>query len=312
VISGHGRPRVYAIVLNWNSYDYNAACIASLCRSVYPFEKIVVVDNGSADGSCERLMQEFTGDRFAFVRNAKNEGFAGGMNIGFRFALADGADMVYSINNDTETDPECLGRLVEGLEADPSSGVAGPAIMYFKNPERIWLVGGTFSPLRAGIIVPEKGVRIQDTPQHSRRVTFLTGCAILVRKEVFARIGFLDTSYFFYSEDLDFDLRVLEAGIGLLYVPTARVWHKIDEVATDRTSPYVLYHLARSTVLVFRKRFGIPYRWYAVLLQIVLYTPFRFWQVSRGGSGWDSSAAWLKGLWAGMRADRTLPVADAG
>jgi GT2 family glycosyltransferase len=93
----------------------------------------------------------------------------------------------------------------------------------------------------------------------------------------------------------------------LLFVPRARLWHKIEEVTTDRTSPYVLYHLARSTVLVFRRRFGIPYRWYAVLLQFVLYTPFRFWQIFKGGAGWGSYQAWLKGLWAGVCASRRAP-----
>jgi hypothetical protein len=249
-------------------------------------------------------MGEFQGQRVVFVWNKENKGFAGGMNIGIQHALALGADMVYSINNDTETDPSCLGFLVEALEADHSAGIAGPAIMFFSNPNKIWLAGGYISRLRAGISVPEKGKKIQAISAERRGVTFLTGCAILVRKEVFERVGLLDTSYFFYSEDLDFDLRVLDAGLNLLFVPRAKVWHKIEDVPVARTSPYVLYHLARSTVLVFRRRFSWPYRWYAVFLQFVLYTPFRFWQIFQGGSGLESYAAWLKGLWAGIRSDR--------
>ena len=301
---GERAPRIHAVVLNWNSYEYNAACIRSLERSMYPFEKIIVVDNGSSDGSREKLMGEFQSERVVFVWNKENMGFAGGMNIGIQHALALGADMVYSINNDTETDPSCLGFLVEALESDHSAGIAGPAIMFFSNPDKIWLVGGYVSRLRAGIAVPDKGKQIQKIGSDKKEVTFLTGCAILVRKEVFERVGLLDTSYFFYSEDLDFDLRVLEAGLSLLFVPQAKVWHKIEDVPVARTSPYVLYHLARSTVLVFRRRFSWPYRWYAVFLQFMLYTPFRFWQIFKGGSGLESYAAWLKGLWAGIRADR--------
>lgn len=300
---------VHAVMLNWNSYDFTAACIRSLRKSLYPLRKIIVVDQASGDGSCDRLEQEFHDGQVVFVRNERNEGFAGGMNIGFRHALTMGAEFIFSINNDTEVDPACVGHLVQELEGDQNAGIAGPAIMYHKHPETIWLVGGKFSRLRAGILVPEKGKRIHDIPENTRRVTFLTGCAILMRKAVLQEVGSLDTSYFFYSEDLDYDLRVLERGMSLLFVPKARVWHKIDEVAADRTSPYVLYHLARSTVLVFRKRFPAPYRWYAVLLQFVLYTPFRLGQIIKGGAGIRSLWAWISGLWAGIRADRTTKAA---
>jgi GT2 family glycosyltransferase len=295
-----GRVSVHAVMLNWNSYDYNAACINSLKESSYPFTRIVVVDNGSTDGSIQRLEEEFKDPQMLFIRNAKNEGFAGGQNIGIRAAFDAGAEMVFSVNNDTVIDPGCLGLLVEALVRDPEAGIAGPAIMYFKNPEKVWQAGGYFNPVRAGVVVPGKGGTARDLPSEVRDVSFLTGCAILIRKRVFETVGMLDTSYFFYGEDLDFDLRVRAAGMRLLFVPRARLWHKIDEVATDRTSPYVLYHLARSTVMLFRRRFEIPYRWYGIALQFALYTPFRFWQILKGGSGWQACAAWLKGLTRGM------------
>jgi GT2 family glycosyltransferase len=198
VMSGRVHPvRVHAVMLNWNSYDYNAACIRSLKGSIYPFEKIIIVDNASADGSGERLEQEFPDAQMVFLRNSKNEGFAGGMNIGFRKAISLGAEMVFSINNDTEIDPSCLGFLVEALQADPQAGIAGPAIMYHTNPDKIWLVGGYINRLRAGIVVPGKGKRIQEISQDTTAVTFLTGCAILLRARVLERVGMLDTSYFF-------------------------------------------------------------------------------------------------------------------
>ena len=302
---GHGErtkamPRVHAVLLNWSSYDFTAPCIASLKRSAYPFSRIIVVDNYSTDDSCDRLEREFADPQVVFIRNPKNVGFAGGMNIGFARALALGADMVFSVNNDTELDPSCLGLLVEALEADPTAGIAGPAIMYHKNPTRIWQAGGYFSRLRGGIVVPLKGRDIRELTAESTRVAFLSGCAVLIRKSVLEAVGFFDTSYFFYSEDLDYDLRVLKAGMALVFVPKARLWHKIEEVAKERTSPYVLFHLARSTVLVYRRHFRPPYRWYAVLLQFALYTPFRVLQIVKGGAGLQSLAAWLKGLWTGM------------
>jgi GT2 family glycosyltransferase len=302
-------PRVHAVLLNWSSYDFTAACIASLKKSEYPFSRIIVVDNYSTDDSCDRLQQEFADPQVVFIRNPKNVGFAGGMNIGFARALALGADMVFSVNNDTEIDPLCLGFLVEALESDSHAGVSGPAIMYHKNPTRIWQAGGHFSRLRGGVVVPLKGRDIRELGGESTRVEFLSGCAVLIRKSVLETVGFFDTSYFFYSEDLDYDLRVLKAGKTLVFVPKARLWHKIEEVAKERTSPYVLYHLARSTVLVYRRHFRPPYRWYAVLLQFVLYTPFRVVQIVKGGAGSESLVAWLKGLWTGM-AENPAPAQE--
>jgi hypothetical protein len=294
------RISVHAVMLNWNSHDYNAACIRSLKESVYAFARIVVVDNGSKDGSIERLELEFNDPQMLFIRNAKNEGFSGGQNIGIRAALEAGAEMIFSVNNDTVVDPGCLGQLLDALLRNPEAGLAGPAIMFFGTPEKIWQGGGYFHPLRAGVVIPSKGKMVRELPPGVVEVSFLTGCAVLIRREVFERVGMLDTSYFFYGEDLDFDLRVRSAGMRLLFVPGARLWHKIDEVASDRTSPYVLYHLARSTVMIFRRRFGIPYRWYGIAAQFVLYTPFRFWQILKGGSGWEACLAWLKGLIKGM------------
>lgn len=301
------RAAVHAVLLNWNSYDFTAPCIASLKRSMYPFARIVVVDNGSKDGSIERLKAEFADPQMLFIRNARNEGFSGGMNIGFRAALEDGADMVFSVNNDTEVDPACLGLLVRALDERPRCGVAGPTIYYHARSDTIWQAGGSFVPLRVGISVPLKGKTASDIPDAPREVSFLTGCAILIRSALLRTIGLLDTDYFFYGEDVDYDLRVTQSGSTLMYVPRASVWHKIDEVAKDRTSPYVLYHLARSTALLYRKRFSPPYRWYAYGVQLGLYTPFRAWQILKGGAGTESLQAWVRGLLDGMRGRAASP-----
>jgi GT2 family glycosyltransferase len=87
----------------------------------------------------------------------------------------------------------------------------------------------------------------------------------------------------------------------MAFVPRARVWHKIGDVARDRTSPFVLYHLGRSWTLLFRKRFRGPYRWYGIALQYLLYTPHRLWQMLRGGAPRESVQAWFRGLRDGAR-----------
>jgi GT2 family glycosyltransferase len=194
-----------------------------------------------------------------------------------------------------------VGRLVEALAADPEAAVAGPAILFHAEPEKVWQAGGSFAYWRAGLSVPGKGRSLGELPEGPSRVSFLTGCAVLVARRALERVGYLDPDYYFYGEDVDFDLRLLEAEMPMVFVPGARVWHKIGDVARDRTSPFVLYHLGRSSTLLFRKRFRGPYRWYGIALQYLLYTPHRLWQVLRGGAPSESVRAWFQGLGDGTR-----------
>lgn len=296
-----GRPVVHAVTINWNKYEDTVACVRSLQKSVYPLARVLVLDNGSPDGSGERLERDLRGPGVEVLRNRENEGFARGTNACLRDAVAHGADLVFSVNNDTEVDPHCIGLLVAALEADREAGVAGPAIFFHAQPDRVWQSGGSFSRWRAGLSVPGKGRHASELPERPGRVTFLSGCAVLLARRVLDRVGYLDPSYYFYAEDVDFDLRVREAGMHLVFVPRARVWHKIGDVARDRTSPFVLYHLGRSWTLLFRKRFAGPYAWYGIALQYFLYTPHRLWQMLRGGAPPASFRAWFQGLRDGTR-----------
>jgi GT2 family glycosyltransferase len=292
---------VHAVTINWNRYEDTAACVWSLRKSEYPLVRILVLDNGSTDGSGERLEKDLRGPGIEVLRRSENEGFARGMNACLREAVARGADLVFAVNNDTEVDPRCVGQLVEALAADREAGVAGPTILFHARPDRVWQAGGSFSRWRAGLSVPGKGRRASDLPERAERVSFLTWCAVLVARRTLDRVGYLDPAYYFYAEDVDFGLRVREAGLRMVFVPGARVWHKIGDVARDRTSPFVLYHLGRSWALLFRRRFAFPYAWYGIALQYLLYTPHRLWQMLRGGAAAVSYHAWFQGLYDGAR-----------
>jgi hypothetical protein len=293
-------PVVHAATVNWNRYEDTVACVRSLERSTYPLARIVVLDNGSTDGSGDRLERDLR-PGVEVLRSRVNEGFASGANACLRHALSSGADLVFVVNNDTEVDPDCVLLLVEALASDPEAVVAGPAILFHARPDRVWQGGGSFSRWRAGLAVPGKGRRTGDLPRQPERVSFLTWCAVLVARRALERVGSLDPAYYFYYEDLDFSLRVREAGMPMVFVPRARVWHKIGDVARDRTSPFVFYHLGRSSTLLFRKRFRGLYSWYGIALQYLLYTPHRLWQALRGGAGRESVRAWFQGLRDGAR-----------
>lgn len=296
-----GRPVVHAATVNWNRFDDTAACVLSLKRSVYPLARILVLDNGSTDGSGDRLERELAGPGVELLRNRDNEGFAAGANACLRRAADSGADLVLVVNNDAEVDPGCVGLLVEALAADPEAVVAGPAILFHARPDTVWQGGGSFSRWRAGLSVPAKGRPASELPDGPQRVSFLTWCAVLVARRALERVGGLDPDYYFYAEDVDYGLRVRAAGMRMVFVPRARAWHKIGDVARERTSPFVLYHLGRSWTLLYRKRFPGPYAWYGTALQYLVYTPYRLWQVLRGGASRASVRAWFQGLRDGAR-----------
>ena len=149
---------VHAVVLNWNEFDDTVQCIQSLKNSAAPFSRIILLDQASPDRSGSRLEQLYQGDQQVLViRNEKNHGFAEGANIGIRHALSAGADMVFLINNDTIVDKNCVERLLEVLTEMPLAAAAGPVIMYFARPDKVWQAGGSFSKLKMGISDPGKG-----------------------------------------------------------------------------------------------------------------------------------------------------------
>lgn len=288
---------IYAIMLNWNEFHHTVPCIDSLKKSNMPVHKILVLDQASEDGSGEKLSSLYEDDsQVEVILNDKNYGFSGGMNIGIQKALDLGAEFVFILNNDTIVDEDCLSHLYNVIAGNTSAAVAGPAIMYHCNPEKLWQVGGYFNKLKMGVSVPDKGKKYSEISHNTSEVSFLTGCALLVPRKTFQIVGFFDSSLFFYGDDVDFGLRIKKLGLKMLYVPAAKVWHKIDDITVDRTTPYVLYHLARSTVIVLRKNFSGIEKFYGIFLQFTLYTSFRIWQTVKGRRGWQSIISWLKGL----------------
>ncbi|HIP87591.1 MAG TPA: glycosyltransferase family 2 protein, partial [Anaerolineales bacterium] len=181
-------PRVTAIVVNWNGLEDTIACLASLAEVDYPSLEVVVVDNGSTDGSPALLRQRFP--RLALLETGENLGYAGGNNVGVRYVLERGADYVLLLNNDTEVAPGFLRRLVEVAEADPRVGVVGPTIYYYDRPDVVWSAGGAIDWRRGRAWM--MGLDERDRGQFGtapREVNFVTGCAMMVRRETVERAG---------------------------------------------------------------------------------------------------------------------------
>ncbi|MHB1131366.1 MAG: glycosyltransferase family 2 protein [Chloroflexota bacterium] len=242
------RPRVGVVILNWRRPDHTMACLDSLVRLRYPTFEVVVVDNGSPEGTPKAIERRFPW--ITLIENGRNLGFAAGNNEGIDVLMARGAGYVLLLNDDTEVASDLLEALVAAGEADPAIGILGPTVYYHEPASVIWSAGGTVDRLgeahhlqlgQGGGVVGE-GVR---------EVDYVTGCAMLVKRSVVESVGSLDGRFFAYFEDTEWCARARKAGFGVVHVPRAQVWHKI--AAPERAgSPYYAYLMARNRLLFLR------------------------------------------------------------
>jgi len=295
------QPLIWTIVLNWNNYHDTRECIESIRRSTQRVTKIVIIDNGSTDSSFTRLREDYENDSLIYlIRNEANLGFARGVNVGIRYALNQGADFILLVNNDAVLDPDCIRKLVTVMQKNPAIGLAGPRILYFNDRHRIWQGASRFSLLKSWVCHPEANKKQNRCALDTKEVTCLTGCVMLIARRVLEDVGLFDEDFFMYGEDVDFCLRALKAGWSMVHVPSAKAWHKIRSTSKDRTSPFVMYHRARSRILFLRKHFAAPYLYYALLVHIFVFTPYRFFQIMCGTRSLRSIWAWLRGTWDGL------------
>lgn len=244
-------PRVAVVILNWNSAPDTIACLQSLRQQGYPALSILVIDNGSADDSVS-LLRGVTGGGCVLIEAGRNLGFPAACNVGARRALAEGADYVFLLNNDTELAADAIGRLVQVAEADRAIGAVTPKILFFEPRDLVWYGGGTFDDRyivgrQVGYLRPDDGS--YDAPSD---VPWATGCAMLISRAALGAVGLLNEDYFFGAEDLDYSLRLTSAGFRVRYAPDAVIWHKEAAAAGGRNAPAYVYYQVRNVLLLRR------------------------------------------------------------
>jgi len=266
-------PRVFVIIVNWNlKYDTIALIRSILTGSYIPY-RVIVVDNGSSDGSVEAILEHF-GDAVDLIVNKENIGFAAGANRGIHHALTHGADFVLILNNDTIVARDMLEKLIDMAIHTPDIGILSPAIFYYDQPNRVWYLGDRHVrwlpiPLRisANMLRPDNKILL---------VNYVTGCAMLIRRSVLDKIGMFDERYFMYYEDADFCKRAEQAGFSIACVPAARVWHKVSGSTRGNIS-YQYYLKTRSRVRFYRRHYSCLAWGYLILstLWIMLVNLFK-------------------------------------
>lgn len=248
-------PLVYAIVLTWNSGADVVTCLGSLAAQNYPNLHILVVDNGSTDGTPELVAARFP--TAEIVRLAHNTGFAAGNNQGIQRALAAGADYVLLLNDDADLLANALPLLVAAAVADPNLGIVGPAIVSCRDSDLIYL-GGAID-WRSG-----EGAETLATAETLMSplldVAYVPGCTLLIKTAVIHRIGLLDERYFSYYEDVDWCLRSTQAGYRCAVMPSARARHQnsADVPKTEKTRSI---YFPRRNEFIFLRKHRRPGHW---------------------------------------------------
>jgi len=255
------RPLVYIIVLTWNGKADTIECLNFLQHVEYQNFKIVVVDNGSTDGTCEAIKKQFP--VVELVANKENLRFAGGNNVGMQYALQNGAEYVLLLNNDTVVDKHFLKNLLEVASTNPGIGMVGPKIYYFTDKQRLWYAGGKIVWWKG--LVSHVGIREVDHGQYDeiKETDYITGCCILVKRSVIESIGMLDERYFIYGEDADWCVRTTRKGFNLVYVPASVIWHKVSVSAGGHLSWFKNWNKLKSTLRFFA-RYAAWHQWITI------------------------------------------------
>ncbi len=208
-------PNVSIVLVNWQGADDTIACLESLYELDYSNFGVIVVDNGSADNSVERIPTTYP--EVTLLRSGSNLGFAGGSNVGIRYALKHGAGYIWLLNNDTVVEPNALTAMVDLAEGDSKIGAVGSVLFYMDRPEVVQAWGGgrvSFVTGRSRHLVKQG------------KLDYLTGASLLAKRDVFEEVGLLDEGYFMYWEDTDFCLRIRRAGWRLAVAEESTVYHK--------------------------------------------------------------------------------------
>lgn len=240
-------PAVAAIILNWNRRDDTLACLGSLQDIDYQNLQVILVDNGSTDGTVAAVRQRFPD--VEIIQNDANLGYAAGCNVALREILRREIDYVLLLNNDTVVAHNMLNRLVAVAEASPEAGMLGPTIWHFDTPERLWAGGQRVRPITLS------GQPPHGDPHGAQpyEVGYIFGCGLLLRRQLLEDVGLFDERFFMYYEDQDLCLRARNHGYRLLIVPAAKMWHKVSASTGGAGTPLNKYYLARSSVLFYAK-----------------------------------------------------------
>jgi GT2 family glycosyltransferase len=255
---GDGLPagHMAVVVLTWNHCAYTLACLDSLAEQHTP-HTVYVVDNASSDGTPARVAAAFPAARV--LVNDENLGFAAGNNVGLTRAFADGAEYVLVLNNDTTLAPDALAALIAAARAHPEAGIISPVILFARPPHRIWFAGATLSAWSGQDRHVAYNERYEPARFPEGPIPRAAGCAMLIARACYERIGGFDPALFMFFEDVEYSLRARAAGFGVLLAPRAVIYHHVSASTGGAKTPDSVYYMLRNGVAVMERHAPLPW-----------------------------------------------------
>jgi GT2 family glycosyltransferase len=226
------QPLASVIIPNWNGAHHLPTCLDSLRRQTYPHVEVVVVDNGSTDGSLELLAQDYPKVRVLAL--GENRGFAGACNAGME---ASQGELLVLLNNDTEVDAAWLEEIAAAFLRDPEAGTVASKMLLFDQRDTFHTAGDFY---RVDGIPGNRGVWQKDTGQYNREAYVFSACggSAAYRRAMLDQVGVLDEAFFFSCEDVDLAWRAQLAGWRCVYAPQAVVYHKLSATGGGVTASF--------------------------------------------------------------------------
>jgi len=243
------QPLVYIIVLNYNGCRDTLECLESLERVSYVSFRVVVVDNCSTDESDLEIRAKYPGHKF--IQTGKNLGYAGGNNLGIRLALENKADYVCLLNNDTTVTPDFLEPLVNWMEQDKTTGIAGPKVCDYYKQDIIQATGSKANLFLGKFYQLNRGKK-KDGVQGVLEVDYVAGACLLIRSELISKIGLVSEEYFLFFEETEWCLKAKRAGQKVVCVCESVIFHKGSK-STEKVSGIQEYYMTRNQI-IFEKR----------------------------------------------------------
>ena len=289
-------PKVWIVLVDYNGLEDTRKCLRSLHLQTSSASTIVV-DNASVVNVTDALQAEFPWAHF--VRSPVNGGWAGGNNIGMKYAIEQGADLVVLLNNDTVVAPDFVTRLATAARAHPDFGIIGPVIRFMDPPHEVQTDGVQFNrPHEAGFFQRHAVKLVTSTPPNVVEVDIVNGCCLMVRRQVVEKMGYVDEQFFLIHEESDFCLRSQAAGFKNGVLAESLVWHKGSSTFKREGSRLQRYFDARNLVRLIRKhghRAGSRGTWRSYSHHL-RYSYHRY-AIERDGDFTDSANAVLEGLY---------------
>ena len=262
---------VCIIILNWNSYEVIRECIISIMNSRSVNYRIIVVDNGSKDDSLSKLRRDFP--EIDFIESSINSGFAGGNNLGIRFAIRNySPDYFLLLNNDTIVHEDFLGKMLKRAFGDKNIGCVVPKIYFFDKTDYLYYAGGKIGCLSG--LGKHYGRKKKDSENYNKtkEVSFANGCCMLLSCSILSAVGGFDEDYFAVQEDVDLSLRIRKKGFKIIYEPEAKIWHKLSYSSNNNKGSWFVYYLGARNLILFQKKHKKGF----FFIISVLYVTFRW------------------------------------